>query len=122
MMLLVMRNPIAAALLLALVLVGTVTGAGWWLAARDRDAARAELVAERALSARYRDAIAEQNRAVQALAGQKTAAEARGLAAQQVAAANGRRFDLVLAQTRATKATTCAEAMPVVDAALAAVR
>ena len=118
----ILRNPIAAALLLALVLVGTVTGAGWWLAARDRDAARAELVAERALSAQYRDAIAEQNRAVQALADQKTAAEARGLAAQQIAAANGRRFDLVLAQTRAVRATTCTEAMPVVNAALEAVR
>lgn len=121
-MIYLMKNPLAAVLLLALVLVGGSTGFGWWLAARDRDAARVELAAERELSAKYRDAIAEQNRAVQALADQKSEAEARGRAAQQLAAANGKRFDLVLAQTRATKAVNCAEAMPTVDAVLEAVR
>lgn len=121
-MIYLMRNPLAAALLLALILVGSTTGAGWYLAARDRDAARVELVAEREVSGKYRDAIAEQNRAVTALADQKAAAEARGQAAQQLAAANGRRFDQVLAATRATHALTCADAMPVVDMVRDAVR
>jgi regulator of protease activity HflC (stomatin/prohibitin superfamily) len=117
-----MRNPLATVLLLALVLVGGGTGAGWWLAARDRDAARVDLVAERERSSQYRDAIAEQNRAVAALAEQKAAADARGQAAQQLAAANGKRFDMVLAATRATHALNCADAMPVVDAVRDAVR
>jgi uncharacterized protein HemX len=118
----ILRNPIAAALLLALALVGGTAGAGWFLAARDRDAARVELAAERQLSAQYRDAIAEQNLAVEALAAAKNAAEARGQAAQQLAAANGKRFDMVLAATRATHALNCADAMPVVDMVRDAVR
>lgn len=112
----------AIVLLLALVLTGAGLGGGWWLAARDRDAKQAELAAEREQSAKYRDAIAEQNRAVQLLADQKAAAEQRGLAAQQLAAANGKRFDMVLAATRATRAVSCAEAMPVVDMVRDAVR
>lgn len=118
----IMRNPIAAGLLLALILVGAVCGSGWYMAAHDRDAARLDLAAERELSAKYRDAIAEQNRAVQALAEQKTEAEARGQAAQQLAAANGKRFDMVLAATRATRAVSCADAMPTVDMVRDAVR
>lgn len=117
-----LRNPIAAALLLALILVGGSTGFGWWLAARDRDAARAELVAERELSAKYRGAIAEQNRAVDALVALKASADERGLAAKRLADANGKRLDLALAQSAGQRATTCAEAMPVVNAALEAVR
>ena len=117
-----LRNPVAAVLLLALILVGAGTGGGWWLAARDRDAARVDLAAERVLSASYRDAIAEQNRAVAALADQKAVAEARGQAAQQLAAANGKRFDQALARAQGAKATTCTEAMPVVDGVLEAIR
>lgn len=121
-MILLARNPIAATLMIALILVGGGTGAGWYLAARDRDAARVELAAERKLSAEYAGAIREQNRAVEALAGQKAEAEKRGQAAQQVAAANGRRFDQVLAATRATHALNCADAMPVVNMVRDAVR
>ena len=121
-MILLARNPIAAGLMIALILVGGSTGAGWYLAARDRDAARVELVAEREQSAKYRDAIAEQNRAVTALAEQKIAADARGQAAQQLAAANGKRYDQALARAAGAKATTCTEAMSTVDAVLEAVR
>jgi hypothetical protein len=112
----------AILLLLALIITGLFMGAGWYLAARDRDAGKVELAAERTLSAGYRDAIAEQNRAVTALAEQKTAAEARGLAAQQLAAANGKRFDLPLARAAGAKATTCAEAMPTVESVLEVIR
>ncbi len=115
-------KPLSIVLLAVLLATGLGLGGGWWLAARDRDAARVELAAERELSTKYRDAIAEQNRAVQVLADQKAEAEARGRAAQQLAAANGKRFDLVLAQTRAATAVNCAEAMPTVDAVLEAVR
>lgn len=115
-------KPLAIGALIALVLVGGSTGAGWWLAARDRDAARVDLAAERVLSAQYRDAIAEQNRAVQALADQKALAEERGAAAQQLAAANGKRFDQALARAAGAKATTCTEAMPTVDTVLEAIR
>lgn len=118
----IMRNPIAAALLLALALVGGSTGFGWWLAARDRDAARVELVAERDRSAQLAAAVARQNQAIDALASAKSEAEVRGQAAQRVAAANGRRFDQVLAATRATHALNCADAMPVVDMVRDAVR
>lgn len=121
-MILLARNPIAAGLMVAMILVGGLTGAGWYLAARDRDAAWAELAAERDRSAKLAAAVARQNEAIDALATATATAEARGQAAQQVAAANGRRFDRVLAATRATHALNCADAMPVVDMVRDAVR
>lgn len=118
----ILRNPIAAVLLLALVLMGGSTGFGWWLAARDRDAARVELVAERDQSAQLAAAVARQNQAIDALAAAKSEAEVRGQAAQRVAAANGKRFDLAIAHAAGARATTCTEAMPTVDAILEAIR
>ena len=115
-------KPLAIGMTVALLLVAAGTSGGWWIAARDRDVARTELAAEKALSAQYRYAIAEQNRAVDALAVAKTAAEARGQAAQQLAAANGKRLDLALQRTAGIVATTCTEAMPTVDAVLEAIR
>ena len=97
-------------------------GANWWLAERDLKSARVDLKAEQLLSAGYAASIREQNRAVEAMGLAKTAADERGKAAQQVAAANGKRLDLALAQSAGQRATTCAEAMPVVNAALEAVR
>lgn len=97
-------------------------GANWWLAERDLKSSKVELTAERDLSSKYRDAIGEQNRAVDALAAQKAGADERGRAAQQLAAANGRRLDLALAKSADARATTCTEAMPVVNATLEAVR
>jgi hypothetical protein len=102
---------IAAALLAAL----AGAGAGWWLAARDRDQVRIDLIAERTTSEGLRTDIREQNRAVDALAKAKAAADARGALAQQLATANGKRFDGALAQIAAARATTCAEAMPAVN-------
>jgi len=122
MMILLARNPIAAALALTLLIVGGWTGAGWWLAARDRDAARVELAAERDRSAQLAASVTRQNEAIDALAIAKSEAEVRGQAAQRVAAASGKRFDRVLAATRATRAVSCADAMPVVDMVLDAVR
>lgn len=116
------RNPLTVLLVIALAIVGGTSGAGWYMAARDRDAAWVELVAERGRSAELAVAVARQNDAVQLLADQKTAAEQRGQAAQQLAAANGKRFDMVLAATRATRAVSCADAMPVVDMVRDAVR
>lgn len=118
----VMRNPLTVLLVIALVIVGGTSSAGWYLADRDRDAARADLVAERGRSAELAATVARQNDAVQVLAEQKAEAEARGQAAQQLAAANGKRFDLALARTSKAKATTCLDAMPVVNEVLESVR
>lgn len=76
----------AIVLLAALVLTGAGLGGGWYLATRDRDEKQAELVAEREQSAKYRDEIAEQNRAIDALAIAKSEADVRVQAAQRVAA------------------------------------
>lgn len=97
-------------------------GHGWYMAAHDRDQAQTDLKAEKEISAQYQLAIREQNNAVDALAEQKRLAEQRGKAAMDLAAANGRRFDDVLARTRGATATTCAEAMPVVNDVLGAIR
>ncbi len=109
-----LQRIIAAALLAAL----AGAGAGWWLAARDRDQVRVDLVVERTTSAGLRTDIDKQNTAVDALAKAKAAADARGALAQQLATANGKRFDGALAKIAAARATTCAEAMPAVDALL----
>lgn len=114
---------IVAIALAALMLVGGGSmGAGWWLAARDRDQARADLKTEQGVSEQLRGAIREQNRAVDAMAKAKEAADARGLAAQALAAANGKRFDGALAKLASARATTCAEAMPAVNQLLEAIR
>lgn len=103
-------------------MVGGWAGGGWFLAARDCDAARAELVAECNANADLRTGIREQNRAVETAARAKLVAEARGKAAQQHADAAGRRFDAALAKVAGARATTCDEAMPIVDLILDATR
>lgn len=97
-------------------------GHGWYMAAHDRDKAIVERDEQKALADQYQTAIREQNNAVDALAEQKRLAEQRGKAAMDLAAANGRRFDDVLARTRDAKATTCDEAMPVVNDILGAIK
>jgi hypothetical protein len=106
-----LQRIIAAALLASL----AGAGAGWWLAARDRDQVRADLRAERVISDALRTDIDKQNTAVDALAKAKAAADARGALAQQLATSNGKRFDGALAKIAAARATTCAEAMPAVN-------
>ena len=112
----------AIVLLVALVLTGISMGGGWYLAAHDRDVARTDLAAEQAKSAEYAVAIREQNRAVEAMKERTTEAETRGQVAQQLAAANGKRYDQALARAAGVTATTCADAMPVVDMVRDAVR
>lgn len=56
------------------------------------------------------------------LGAQKRQAAERGKAAMDLAAANGWRLDNVLARVKVARATTCAEAMPVVDENLGAMR
>lgn len=97
-------------------------GHGWYMAAHDRDQAVTDLKAEREISAQYQTAIREQNRAIDALAAQKASAEQRGAQAQQIAAANGKRFDSALERIRDARATTCDEAMPAVNEILEAIR
>lgn len=97
-------------------------GHGWYMAAHDRDRALADLKAEREISAQYQTAIREQNNAVEALAAQKASAEQRGAQAQQIAAANGKRFDSALERIRYARATTCDEAMPAVNEILEAIK
>ena len=113
---------IAVVLLAALLVVGAWAGGSWYLAARDRDAARVELAAERSANAELRGAIQAQNAAVEAAGDAKLLAEARGKDAQQQAAAAGRRFDAALAKVAGARATTCDEAMPTVDLILEATR
>lgn len=113
---------VAIALLVAGMFAAAGAGLGWWLAARERDAARAELLLERSLSALYRSALLEQNRAVDLLAAQKEQALERGAQARQLAAANGKRYDLALAQAKDARAISCVDAMPAVNRILEAIR
>ncbi|WP_353056197.1 hypothetical protein [Janthinobacterium sp. JC611] len=105
-----------------LLLVASATGTGWWLAAGDRDAARAALVLERGASAALRSSIGEQNRAIDSMAKATLAAQERGTAAQAAAAAKGKKYDAALAQIAGARATTCDEAMPAIRSLLEGVR
>ncbi|MGK5011305.1 hypothetical protein [Janthinobacterium sp. MDB2-8] len=113
-----------AAIVLAAVLlvVASATGTGWWLAAGDRDAARAALVLEQGIGAQLRSSITEQNRAIDGMAKATLAAQERGAAAQTAAAAKGKKYDAALAQVAGVRATTCDEAMPAVRLLLEGVR
>ncbi|NHZ94541.1 hypothetical protein [Massilia sp. CCM 8734] len=113
---------IAVILLAALLVVGAWAGGGWFLAARDRDAARVELADERSANAELRGAIQAQNAAVEAAGAAKLVADARGQVAQQQAAVAGKRFDAALAKVAGVRATTCDEAMPAVNVILESVR
>ena len=114
----------AAAIALAAVLlvVASSTGAGWWLAAGDRDAARAALVLEQGVSTALRASVTEQNRAIDGMAKVTLAAQERGAAARAAAAAKGKKYDAALAQIAGARATTCDEAMPAVRLLLEGVR
>jgi predicted negative regulator of RcsB-dependent stress response len=105
------------AVLLAVLLLVTAGGMGfeWWEAAHDRDLARTDLKAEQTANSLLRSAVDTQNGAVDALAADKKAAEVRGLAAQQLAAAAGKRYDGALQALASVKATTCSDAMPAVN-------
>ncbi len=114
----------AAAIVLAAVLLAVtgVAGTGWWLAAGDRDAARAALVVEQGVSAALRASIAEQNLAVDGMARATLLAQQRGEAAQAAAAAAGKKYDKAQAQLASVRVTTCDEAMPAVRRMLEDVR
>ncbi|MGK5071162.1 hypothetical protein [Janthinobacterium sp. RT4P48] len=114
----------AAAIVLAtaLLLVASSTCTGWWLAAGDRDAARAALVQEQGVSAALRYSISEQNRAIDGMAKATLVAQERGAAAQAASAAKGKKYDAALAQIASARATTCDEAMPAVRLLLEGVR
>lgn len=105
------------AIILAVALMASSAGLGfgWWLAAHDRDVARVDLKAEQGVSAALRAGIDTQNTAILDQAKLARAAEKRGEAAQQLAAANGWRFDGALAKMAGARATTCGEAMPAVN-------
>ena len=106
----------------ALLVVASSTGAGWWLAAGDRDSARAALALEQGVSAQLRISIAEQNRAIDGMAKATLAAQKRGAAAQAAAAAKGKKYDATLAQIAGARADTCDEAMSAVRLLLEGVR
>ena len=106
----------------ALLLVASSTGTGWWLAAGERDAARAALVLEQGVSAGLRASIGEQNRAIDGMANATLAAQQRGAAAQAAAAAKGKKYDAAMAQAAGARATTCDEAMPAIRQLLEGVR
>lgn len=99
-------------LTVVLLVVTGATGTGWWLAAGDRELARAAVLAEQGVSAALRASIAEQNLAVDGMARATLAAQQRGEAAQSAAAAAGRKYDAAQAQLAGVRATTCDEAMP----------
>jgi hypothetical protein len=99
-----------------------VTGAAstdWWLAAGDRDLARAALVSEQRVSAGLRASIAEQNLAVCSMVRATLAAQQRGKAAQ---AAAGRGCSTAQARLAGVRATTCDEAISAVRLLLENVR
>ncbi len=112
----------AIALLALLLLILSAAGTGWWMLTSDLRTARADLATEVAANEGLRGSIREQNRAVEVLAEQKRVADARGAQAQQLAAANGKRFDLALRQVQGAHAATCADAMPAVNSILEAIR
>jgi hypothetical protein len=105
----------AIALAVVLLVVASSTGTGWWLAAGDRDTARAALLQEQGVSAALRALIGEQNRAIDGMA-------KATLAAQVAAAAKGKKYDAALAKIAGGRATTCDEAMPAVRLLLEGVR
>lgn len=113
-----------AAVVLSVLLLVVITGAGtgWWLAAAARDQALASLKAEQGASADLRASIGVQNSAVRSMHDATVAADKRRRAAQEVAAANGRRLDAALAKLTGARATTCDEAMPYVNQLLESVR
>lgn len=114
---------VAAIVLAAVLLVVTgAVGIGWWLAAGDRDLARAALVVEQGVSAGLRASITEQNFAVDGMARATALAQQRGEAAQAAAAAAGRKYSAAQAQLTDVRATTCDEVMPAVRAMLESVR
>ena len=112
----------AIVLAAALLLVASSTGTGWWLAAGDRDAARAALAKEQGVSAALRASISEQNRAIDGMAKATLVAQERGAAAQVAAAAKGKKYDAALVQIAGARATTCDEAMPAVRLLLEGMR
>jgi predicted negative regulator of RcsB-dependent stress response len=115
----------AAPILLAavlLVVVASSTGTGWWLAASDRDAARAALVLEQGVGAQLRSSITEQNRVIDGMAKATLAAQERGAVAQAAAAAKGKKYDAALTQMAGARANTCDGAMPVVRLLLEGMR
>ena len=107
---------LAAIVLAGLLVVGaTAGGTALWLAGSARDTAVAHLDKSRLLVAELRAGVVAQNRAILAQADLAREAEARGKVAQQIAAANAKRFDGALATLTGARATTCDEAMPAVN-------
>lgn len=112
----------AIVLAVVLLVVASATGTGWWLAAGDRDLARAALLAEQGVSIGLRASIAEQNLAVDGMAKATLAAQQRGEAARAAAATAGRKYETAQAALAGVRATTCDEAMPAVRRMLEDVR
>ncbi|MYM65423.1 hypothetical protein GTP45_01070 [Pseudoduganella sp. FT55W] len=114
----------AATVVLAIMLmvVGVGSGTGWWLASAARDKAMVDLRTEQGINAQLRAGVDAQNTAILAQAKLAREAEARGAAAQQAAAANGRRYDQALQQITGVRAASCADAMPYVNQLLEKVR
>lgn len=107
---------VAAIALAGLLVVGAAGGGtALWLASSARDKAVVELKAEQLITAALRAGVDLQNTRIVELGKEKLAAEARGKAALQIAAVNGRRYDAALAAAAGARATTCDEAMPVVN-------
>lgn len=107
---------VAAIALAGLLVVGAAAGGtAWWMASSARDQALSNLKAEQLTTAALRAGVDLQNTRIVELGKEKLAAEARGAAARQIAAANGRRFDGALERLASARATTCDEAMPAVN-------
>lgn len=114
---------LATGLLAILLLV--VVGAGsalWWSALSERDKAQEQLAATQRDNAELRGSLRTQNSAIEAMQRATALAEDRGRAAQQIAESAGRRYDSALAKIGGSRAVTCADAMPAVNALLESVR
>lgn len=109
-----------AAIALLITLVGAVLGLGGklWLTDRDLNKAKEELAVANTNVANLRVAIGTQNAAVDALKSDKDKADARADAAWRVAVGVGAKADKIMKNIEGIKATTCQEAMPVVNQVL----
>jgi hypothetical protein len=110
----------AVAIALLIALVGTVLGLGGklWLTDRDLNKAKEELAVANTNVVNLRTSISIQNAAVDTLKADKDKADARADAAWRVAAGKSVQMDKILKNIQDIKATTCQEAMPVVNQVL----
>lgn len=105
---------VSAALAVALI----VLGINYSMLNHELSKTAQSLKDEQTSNAELRVAIKEQNSAIDKLTLLKEEADKRAKLAQELAQANGKRFDAVLSKIQNPKVVTCQEAMPIVSQTL----